>query len=94
MNHRHHYTKYTIYPSRGKAGKRAKSNKLNVDNYHFFSQEDSSSQGVAGVARKGSLCDTRKWERIGITEYTGKATKAAKDKNWAKGKLQMAQVNI
>merc|ERR1711981_748543 len=80
-----------IQQSMGKAGKSAKSSKLDVDNYHFFSQEDSSTQGIAGVARKGTLCDTRKMERIAITEYTGKATKSAKDKNWAKGKLQMAQ---
>merc|ERR1712020_365337 len=55
------------------------------------SQEASSTQGIAGVARKGTLCDTRKRERIAITEYTGEATKKASDKKWAKGKLQMAQ---
>ena len=72
----------------------ARSNKLNVDTYVFFSQEGVNNQnGLAGIARM-SLCDTRKWERFAIVEYTGKATKAAKDKNWAKGKLEMAMVNI
>ena len=79
-------------PSRGKAGQSAKSNTLNVDNYHFFSQDPTG--GIAGVARKGTLCDKRKMERVAITEFSGTATKSKTDAKWAKGKLQMAQVNI
>ena len=76
-----------MYPSRGKAGQSAKSNTLNVDNYHFFSQDPTG--GIAGVARKGTLCDTRKMERVAITEYVGTSSTS-----WDKGKLAMAQVNI
>lgn len=74
----------TIQQSMGQAGQFATNHKLDVDNYHFFSQD--SLGGIAGVARKGTLCDTRKMERVAITEFVG--TSSTK---WDTGKLAMAQ---
>merc|ERR1711881_474626 len=68
----------------GQAGQFATNNKLDVDNYHFFAQD--SQENIAGVARKGTLCDTRKMERVAITEYVGTSSS-----NWDKRKLAMAQ---
>merc|ERR1711981_478581 len=79
----------SVQQSMGKAGQSATSNTLNVDNYHFFSQDPE--ENIGGVARKGTLCDKRKMERVAITEFIGKATASATDKTWAKGKLGMAQ---
>jgi len=74
----------TVQQSMGQAGQFATNNKLDVDNYHFFAQD--SQENIAGVARKGTLCDTRKMERVAITEYVGTSSS-----NWDKRKLAMAQ---
>ena len=86
-------------PFRGKAGQSARSNTLNVDNYHFISA-DNPGPGVwdtAGVARTvgyqgwsvmGSVCIPIKKYRVGISEFWGDPNK------WESGKLNAALVNI